>query len=348
MKSSVVFVALLTLLFSACEKDFTFFVADHYAIDNSDSPQKCMLLKQHEGDDWTLFCDKIEGFTYEEGYAYKLKVRISKIENPKAGTSPIQYSLIKIISKVQTVQESQNQIVAPKSLDGDWKMTLLEGFENNTGAEPSFSIKDGKISGDNGCNTFGGQVSIHENGMFKVSDLISTKMFCVETAGLEMKFMDALRKAEKYTLDGDALYLYDANNDLLVLMNKKIAEKMSVLQADNYVIKYNIGTRGYNREWTYDGKAIQVKQSRPEQKENTITISEKDQKSIYKLLEGLDLEKLETLEAPSTKHQFDGAKVANLSFTIGDRTYSVPPFDHGNPNSYIKNLVEKLDQLSSE
>lgn len=58
------------------------------------------------------------------------------------------------------------------------------------------------------------------------------------------------------------------------------------------------------------------------------------------------LDKLETLEAPTKKHQFDGAMGASLTITVDGKAYSTVTFDHGNPPDEIKTLVENIIELS--
>lgn len=41
----------------------------------------------------------IEGFTYEEGYTYLIRVSIKQISNPPADGSNLKYKLIKEVSK---------------------------------------------------------------------------------------------------------------------------------------------------------------------------------------------------------------------------------------------------------
>jgi hypothetical protein len=62
-------------------------------------PQKCLLYKENLADKWTYFYDTIEGFEYEEGYTYEIEVAVTKIDNPPADGSSLQYVLVKIISK---------------------------------------------------------------------------------------------------------------------------------------------------------------------------------------------------------------------------------------------------------
>ncbi|REC64680.1 hypothetical protein DRF59_19890 [Chryseobacterium flavum] len=62
---------------------------------------KCMQVKENASDSWTNFYSTIEGFTYEPGYEYVLKVKTEKIENPPADASSIKYILTEQVSKTK-------------------------------------------------------------------------------------------------------------------------------------------------------------------------------------------------------------------------------------------------------
>ncbi len=62
--------------------------------------KQCMLVKRSKSQkNWDLFYDNIEGFTYKKGYQYQLEITETKVDNPPADASSIQYKLVKIISK---------------------------------------------------------------------------------------------------------------------------------------------------------------------------------------------------------------------------------------------------------
>ncbi|PTT37503.1 hypothetical protein DBR28_09820, partial [Chryseobacterium sp. HMWF028] len=54
---------------------------------------KCMQVKESTSAECTNFYSNIEGFTYEPGYEYVLKVKTEKITNPPADASSIKYTL---------------------------------------------------------------------------------------------------------------------------------------------------------------------------------------------------------------------------------------------------------------
>jgi heat shock protein HslJ len=362
MKKSVIFIALTSFIMSACNKEQTLFVADHYVDCEGVSPQKCLLIKENKTDEWSNFYDNIEGFTYEEGYFYELKVKVSKIKNPMQDESSLKYSLIKVVSKTAAgvLNETENTMI--KDFEGNWEVIEINDFVNNTGKNPYFIIANGKINGNNGCNNFGGDIKQNSDGTYTIKNMFQTKMFCVETSGLEIKFSIALQEITNFKRENNALLVFDKENKPLFKAIPKDASEMGsniktsetiekqtfVSQNEKYSISYGISTRGFSKEWTYNGEKLNVHQIYPEESQKNLAVSEKDRLAIDKLFQELDLSKLETLEAPSTKHQFDGAKHASLTITSGNRTYSIPTFDHGNPPTYIKNLIEKIDKLASK
>ena len=70
------------------------------------APQKCYLVKRTNEKSWSYFYSAIIGFTYEEGFEYKITVLKTQIANPMQDASSIEYELIEIISKIK--KESEN------------------------------------------------------------------------------------------------------------------------------------------------------------------------------------------------------------------------------------------------
>ena len=62
-------------------------------------PQKCMLVKTDADAEYTYFYDQIEGFDYEEGYAYELLVQVDPVENAPADASSLKYTLVEVVDK---------------------------------------------------------------------------------------------------------------------------------------------------------------------------------------------------------------------------------------------------------
>jgi heat shock protein HslJ len=71
-----------------------------------EGPQKCMLIKESLDGEYQLFYSQIEGFEFEPGYEYELKVRVEDVENPPAGGSSLKYTLIEEVSKTPAAAET--------------------------------------------------------------------------------------------------------------------------------------------------------------------------------------------------------------------------------------------------
>jgi hypothetical protein len=65
-------------------------------------PMECLEVRQSESADWQLFYSEIEGFNYEPGYLYRIKVREEKRdpENIPADASAMRYILVTVEEKI--------------------------------------------------------------------------------------------------------------------------------------------------------------------------------------------------------------------------------------------------------
>ncbi|RKT01925.1 DUF4377 domain-containing protein [Chryseobacterium defluvii] len=86
---------------AANENEKTFIVGPETADCTGVAPMKCLQVKEKQEESWTNFYSNIEGFTYEPGYEYVLKVKTEKIANPPADASSIKYTLIRQVSKTK-------------------------------------------------------------------------------------------------------------------------------------------------------------------------------------------------------------------------------------------------------
>ena len=106
--SNIIVASLLAVGVSGCNNDSTessgvteIFI-DHYKSECFGfALSLCMRSKLNIDDDWKFFYNSIEGFEYEWGYTYKLKVDVENIENPPEDSSSLKYTLIEVLSKEQ-------------------------------------------------------------------------------------------------------------------------------------------------------------------------------------------------------------------------------------------------------
>jgi len=124
----------------------------------------------------------------------------------------------------------------PKIADEDWvrledrKWVLDEeysGIPENNSAAPFINftkntkpgplgITRGSAGGNTGCNVFGGSYSV-TGGKIGISEIISTMRACIEDDRMdtERRFLDGLRKANRFEIRGGELYLYEDSGQVL-------------------------------------------------------------------------------------------------------------------------------------
>ena len=71
-----------------------------------EGPQECYQVKETPDGEWQLFYDEIEGFEWEPGYEYELRVNVYQVENPPAGGSSLRYELVEVVSKTPVEVEN--------------------------------------------------------------------------------------------------------------------------------------------------------------------------------------------------------------------------------------------------
>ena len=108
---------------------------------------------------------------------------------------------------------------APK-LDGTgWTLT---GWSASSLDPVDFKItaifEDGRIGGNSGVNSYGGDYKSGSAGSFEVGEIVSTLMAGPEPAmRAETIYTDLLKQAREYGVEGDTLTLSDANGNQLLI-----------------------------------------------------------------------------------------------------------------------------------
>ncbi|QKX07061.1 DUF4377 domain-containing protein [Aquimarina sp. TRL1] len=181
------------------------------------APMSCFSVKK-EGtgvsQDWELFYDTIEGFSYEPGYLYKIKVGVTDIpvEMVPADASSVKYTLIRVISK-----EKDEGL----RLSDSWKLIKLKETSIPKNAKPymEINIAENKVFGMGGCNRFSGSIQKATKTQLQLGPMMSTKMLC-EQADMEHQFFRALEEVMSYRIENNKLYLLDANQKEILILAK--------------------------------------------------------------------------------------------------------------------------------
>lgn len=120
MKKYLIFLLSVVTILSACQKepiDSTkeiFLLVDSKTHEfmnwGSDMPNVGIKVKELQSVDWSVIpLNGINGFTFEQGYEYKLSVLKTKLANPPMDGSDTTYQLIEILSKTQVFVSQELQ-----------------------------------------------------------------------------------------------------------------------------------------------------------------------------------------------------------------------------------------------
>lgn len=71
--------------------------------------QQCIQVKRLRDSEWRNFYDPIEGFLYEPGFSYRIRLAVTPIENPVADGSNRHYTLLDILQKTPVQQPGTKQ-----------------------------------------------------------------------------------------------------------------------------------------------------------------------------------------------------------------------------------------------
>lgn len=96
-----------------------------------------------------------------------------------------------------------------------WTLIEINGEAVKTDkATISLDFEKNQVGGKGGCNGFGG--TLEKNGdEIKISEIISTKMFCEDSSEVENKYLSTLVKVNKLQMRDGKLQLL--NGDTIVL-----------------------------------------------------------------------------------------------------------------------------------
>lgn len=191
-------------------------------------PQQCLQVKENPEDDYRLFYDQIEGFDFEEGYEYELRVQTEPIENPPADGSAIRWTLIEVVSKTEATAAAEAPTAeAGMTLEStQWK---LDTYRDSTGAtvnalpdsETTATFQEGQVAGNAGCNNYFGTYELDGDNL-TVTVGGSTMMACEpeQLMTQERDFLAALDTAATYQIVDNQLQIADASGETVLTFSE--------------------------------------------------------------------------------------------------------------------------------
>ena len=127
------------------------------------APQKCLQVKRDPNAEWEFFYSTIDGFTYEEGFEYELRVAVVTVANPPADASSLRYELVEIVAQTAFEIEAAENDQHLTLLDQVWYWQAYQdmaGMNDLTIADPTrytFTLSaDGTYQAQADCNSLSG------------------------------------------------------------------------------------------------------------------------------------------------------------------------------------------------
>ncbi|RZJ52774.1 MAG: hypothetical protein EOO45_31650 [Flavobacterium sp.] len=117
---------------------------------------------------------------------------------------------------------------------------------------------------------------------------------------------------------------------------------------ENVSFEYSALTRGSFKKVMVSSTEIATANGRDKADMTTKKTTPQEWKKVYDAYKAVkNPQGIGELEAPTKKHQYDGALAATLTIKTADGEYSTMSFDHGTPPAEIKGLVESIIAVSN-
>jgi heat shock protein HslJ len=103
--------------------------------------------------------------------------------------------------------------------DRKWMLETMNCREASDAGKKAFVVFDlarGSVGGDTSCNAYGGTLKVNGRRI-AITEVISTMRACVEDErmGIERGFLDLLKDADNYRIEGDRLTLFAGARKLM-------------------------------------------------------------------------------------------------------------------------------------
>lgn len=110
------------------------------------------------------------------------------------------------------------------SIEGQWELVSYGPVSKQIPALPdvetSFEFMDGQMSGNVGCNGFGGEYSI-KGDQIEFGPVMSTMMYCEEIAEQESSTLAVFQETASFVLDGDTLTIKSTDGAMSIVLTRK-------------------------------------------------------------------------------------------------------------------------------
>jgi heat shock protein HslJ len=208
----------------------------------NDSNADLVFDSEKKGVSGNAGCNKLFGSYTEKGTSVKFsKIGTTKMFCSKPGLMKDEAEFLRALAAATRYYLNHNtlRIFAGKKLIMKFErlfptlslmstgLSRRKWFLNDAGSQGTkpghdvpfinFDREKGSAGGNTGCNVFGGSYKVDNSQKLTITDVISTMRACIEDdrMDIERKFLDGLRKADRYDIEDNTLSLFAGNTLLL-------------------------------------------------------------------------------------------------------------------------------------
>jgi heat shock protein HslJ len=100
-----------------------------------------------------------------------------------------------------------------------WRLTSLGNMGLVPGAHITLAFKDGQVSGNSGCNSYGGEYQV-KGDQIKFKQMVSTLMACADPAMMEQEslFLQFMGDAQGFELTDRQLQIFRSDGEALIFV----------------------------------------------------------------------------------------------------------------------------------
>lgn len=205
MKQAVVIAILVLSFMSLSAQDETasnemiIHVAPYTQSCTGVAPQECLIVSFEDRNELSFFYSGIDGFDFEEGFEYTLRVNVTERKNVPADAPALEYELVEVIQQF------------PAQLDGKiWELQSLNGTDIEDPEQYTLMLTENGLTMKADCNTVLGDLTLNP---FSIETTISTRAMCPEDS-LDTAYLNALNATHLMSISNGELILQSNDGQL--------------------------------------------------------------------------------------------------------------------------------------
>jgi heat shock protein HslJ len=183
------------------------------------APMTCLQVQEGDSPEpgkWENFYSSIEGFTYEAGYLYRLRIRKETLEDVPADASSIRYVLVQLLEKTRDPTINIYDIWAVTAIRGE---PIGKPRDGQAGPLIEINLSAMRVMGNDSCNNFNGAITEFGENVIGFGPIALTRKMCPDMS-VPDRFNSAMRQVSSYVLEPGRLVLLDSDGNELIACRK--------------------------------------------------------------------------------------------------------------------------------